>query len=310
MSKKNLIRPQYEEFWDDCLKLTPKKNIKLNEDSFSKNKSTSIKLQKNCNNKIIFRQKNNSIKSKNNHQLIKKVLTTEESISKSIEKRKQKQINILTSIYNNHILKQKKVQKETSKLKENLIIKEKKDCTFKPKYYTKHRSISEKYFKNNNYYQNKKIYEREQDYKDKKYNKLKLIKHEKLKYENKEYPFQPEIKYKNIGRILYGNNFWEELANNLSNEIFLRRYKKAREEDIYKKKKMFFNIYNINDSINEDNNNKNKNKKIHKSISQKNSLLYRQTLHNYLLEYETNDEDNVENDKEKNNINSIKIVKN
>ena len=114
MSKKNLIRPQYEEFWDDCLKLTPKKNIKLNEDSFSKNKSISIKLQKNCNNKIIFRQKNNSIKSKNNHQLIKKVLTTEESISKSIEKRKQKQINILTSIYNNHILKQKKVQRQSS----------------------------------------------------------------------------------------------------------------------------------------------------------------------------------------------------
>ena len=313
MSKKNLIRPQYEEFWDDCIKLSPKKHIQFNETSINNNKPITIELQKNNNNKIIFRQKNNSVKSKNNHRLIKKILTTEESIAKNIEKRKEKQINILSSIYNNHLIKKKKIQKETIKLKENLILKEKKNCPFKPKYYTKYRSTSEKYFKNPN--NKKKIYERGQEFKDKLYTKLKEIKRETNKKNNEEYPFQPEINHKNVGKILYGNNFWEELANNLSNEIFLRRYKNARKEENSKKKKLILNFYNVNES-NEDFN-KIKNKKIHKSISQKNSLIYRQTLHNYLLEYETNDEDNSDEDKKNNTNNNnnnnnknIKILKN
>ena len=97
MSKKNLIRPQYEEFWDDCIKLSPKKHIKFNETSIN-NKTIPVELQKNNNNKIIFSQKNNSVKNKNNHRLIKKVLTTEESITKK-RKRKYEIIgkNIATS---------------------------------------------------------------------------------------------------------------------------------------------------------------------------------------------------------------------
>ena len=96
----------------------------------------------------------------------------------------------------------------------------------------------------------------------------------------------------------------------------MRRYKKAREEENEKKKKLIFNFYNVNDSINDEANNKPKNIKFHKSISQKNSLIYRQTLHNYLLEYETNDEDNSNENKKnnKNNMNNmnnnIKIIKN
>ena len=308
MSKKNIIRPQYEEFWDDCIKLSPKKNIKFSEVSFDNNKTAIKEEQKNTNNKIKFRQKNNSVKNKNNHRLIKKILTTEESISKSIEKRKQKQINILTSIYNNHLLKKEKIQKEAIKLRQNLILKEKKNCTFKPKYYTKHRSISEKYLNQPN--NKKKIYERGQEYKDKLYTKLKEIKREINKISNVEFPFQPEINHNNIGRILYGNNFWEELANNLSNEIFLRRYKKAREEEYQKRKKLNCNPYYGNESINEEGNNKIKNKNIHKSISQKNSMIFKQTLHNYLLEYTTNDEDNSDEDKKNNNNLQNKILKN
>ena len=315
MSKINLNRPQYEEFWDDCIKKSPKKNIKFSEDLIYKKNILPINLQKNRNNKIILHRQNNSVNSEN-HRLIKKVLTTEESISKSIEKRKQNQINILTSLYNNQILKKKKIQNETNKLKENLILKEKRNCPFKPKYYTKHRSISEKYFQNNKNFsnRNKKIYERAQDYKDKLYLKLKAIKRQTHKEEIEEYPFQPEIKHKNFRRILYGNNLWEDLANNLSNEIFLRRYKKARENDIYKKKNMFFNAYDINNRNSIENENNKKNKNIHKSISQKINLKYRQKLHNYLLEYETNDEDNSGNNKENNNQSTnnknIKIIKN
>ena len=100
----------------------------------------------------------------------------------------------------------------------------------------------------------------------------------------------------------------------------MRRYKKARQEENNKKKKLILNFYNVNES--NDEGNKIKNKKIHKSISQKNSLICRQTLHNYLLEYETNDEDNTNEDNKNNNNNinntnnnnlnnkNIKILKN
>ena len=317
MSKLNLTRPQHEEFWDDCIKLSPKKNVKFKDDLYYNSRSILINLQKNKRNKIIFRQKNSSIKDQN-HKLIKKVLTTEESMSRSIEKRKLKQINILTSLYNNHILKKRQIQNVTDKLKEDLILKEKKMCTFKPKYFTKHRAISERNFKNENITSNtnntKKIYERSKEFKDKLYTKLKYIKRKTQKDNSEEYPFQPDIRPKNIGRVLYGNNFWEDKANNLSNEIFLRRYKKAREEDNYKKKQKVFYYYNIcENGNNEQNNNKSKSKKIVKSISQKNSLIFKQTLHNYLLEFETNDEEHPQDNKENNNLannKNIKIIKN
>jgi hypothetical protein len=314
MSKLNLTRPQHEEFWDDCIKLSPKKNVKFKDDLYYNSRSILINLQKNKRNKIIFRQKNSSIKDQN-HKLIKKVLTTEESMSRSIEKRKLKQINILTSLYNNHILKKRQIQNVTDKLKEDLILKEKKMCTFKPKYFTKHRAISERNFKNENITSNtnntKKIYERSKEFKDKLYTKLKYIKRKTQKDNSEEYPFQPDIRPKNIGRVLYGNNFWEDKANNLSNEIFLRRYKKAREEDNYKKSKKIFYYYSVCENGNNEGNNKSK-KKIVKSISQKNSLIFRQTLHNYLLEFETNDEDHPQDNKNNNldNNKNIKIIKN
>ena len=314
MSKLNLTRPQHEEFWDDCIKLSPKKNVKFKDDLYYNSRSILINLQKNKRNKIIFRQKNSSIKDQN-HKLIKKVLTTEESMSRSIEKRKLKQINILTSLYNNHILKKRQIQNVTDKLKEDLILKEKKMCTFKPKYFTKHRAISERNFKNENITSNtnntKKIYEISKEFKDKLYTKLKYIKRKTQKDNSEEYPFQPDIRPKNIGRVLYGNNFWEDKANNLSNEIFLRRYKKAREEDNYKKSKKIFYYYSVCENGNNEGNNKSK-KKIVKSISQKNSLIFRQTLHNYLLEFETNDEDHPQDNKNNNldNNKNIKIIKN
>lgn len=92
----------------------------------------------------------------------------------------------------------------------------------------------------------------------------------------------------------------------------MRRYKKARQEENNKKKKLILNFYNVNES--NDEGNKIKNKKIHKSISQKNSLIYRQTLHNYLLDFETNNENHpLDNNKENhtsNNNKNIKIINN
>ena len=306
---KCLIRPQYEEFWDDCLKITPKKNTKKNELKLknSQNKAIGINVSKNNlgnYTKIVPMHRNKSVKGKN-YNLLKQILTNEESVSKSIEKRKQAQINILSSLYNNHIIKLKKVQRETLKLKENLIQKEKKNCPFKPHFESKstHRSSSEKMYK---YGKGKKIYERGKDFQNKLYTKLKTIKNNATILDKIEYSFKPEINHNNIERILYGNNFWDDFSHNLSNELFLRRYKKARDEENIKNKNKIWNIkYYDNNANNEYI--KYNNKNIHKSISQKDSLLYKQTLHNYLLEYESNSDDTEEN---KNNKENIKIFKN
>ena len=307
---KCLIRPQYEEFWDDCLKITPKKNTKKNELKLknSQNKSIGINVSKNNlgnYTKIVPMHRNKSVKGKN-YNLLKQILTNEESVSKSIEKRKQAQINILSTLYNNHIIKLKKVQRETLKLKENLIQKEKKNCPFKPHFESKstHRSSSEKMYK---YGKGKKIYERGKDFQNKLYTKLKTIKNNATILDKIEYSFKPEINHNNIERILYGNNFWDDFSHNLSNELFLRRYKKARDEENIKNKNKIWNIKYYDNNANNEYIKYNNNKNIHKSISQKDSLLYKQTLHNYLLEYESNSDDTEEN---KNNKENIKIFKN
>ena len=307
---KCLIRPQYEEFWDDCLKITPKKNTKKNELKLknSQNKAIGINVSKNNlgnYTKIVPMHRNKSVKGKN-YNLLKQILTNEESVSKSIEKRKQAQINILSTLYNNHIIKLKKVQRETLKLKENLIQKEKKNCPFKPHFESKstHRSSSEKMYK---YGKGKKIYERGKDFQNKLYTKLKTIKNNATILDKIEYSFKPEINHNNIERILYGNNQWDDFSHNLSNELFLRRYKKARDEENIKNKNKIWNIKYYDNNANNEYIKYNNNKNIHKSISQKDSLLYKQTLHNYLLEYESNSDDTEEN---KNNKENIKIFKN
>lgn len=307
---KCLIRPQYEEFWDDCLKITPKKNTKKNELKLknSQNKAIGINVSKNNlgnYTKIVPMHRNKSVKGKN-YNLLKQILTNEESVSKSIEKRKQAQINILSTLYNNHIIKLKKVQRETLKLKENLIKKEKKNCPFKPHFESKstHRSSSEKMYK---YGKGKKIYERGKDFQNKLYTKLKTIKNNATILDKIEYSFKPEINHNNIEKILYGNNFWDDFSHNLSNELFLRRYKKARDEENIKNKNKIWNIKYYDNNANNEYIKYNNNKNIHKSISQKDSLLYKQTLHNYLLEYESNSDDTEEN---KNNKENIKIFKN
>ena len=307
---KCLIRPQYEEFWDDCLKITPKKNTKKSELKLknSQNKAIGINVSKNNlgnYTKIVPMHRNKSVKGKN-YNLLKQILTNEESVSKSIEKRKQAQINILSTLYNNHIIKLKKVQRETLKLKENLIQKEKKNCPFKPHFESKstHRSSSEKMYK---YGKGKKIYERGKDFQNKLYTKLKTIKNNATILDKIEYSFKPEINHNNIEKILYGNNFWDDFSHNLSNELFLRRYKKARDEENIKNKNKIWNIKYYDNNANNEYIKYNNNKNIHKSISQKDSLLYKQTLHNYLLEYESNIDDTEEN---KNNKENIKICKN
>ena len=226
-----------------------------------------------------------------NHKLLQRLLKTEESIPINKEKNEKKQIDKLTKLYNKDISDKKRVEKDIKNLKEKLIKSELSGCTFKPKKNkTKNKSFDIAYKK---YFGEKNIYQRGMLYKKKCKKKINELKKEVAEVENMEsYPFKPEIKEKNINKVLYGKNYWEEQANNLSNKIFLWRYMKARKDDSYKKKRLIWSSYKNNVDYNEDNINDsdlNKHKVIYRSISQKNSLLYKNSLHNILLSYKTND---------------------
>ena len=299
MSEK-LNRPEIDDFWDDCIQIEFQKKAKK-----SKQKSNSSE-NTNYNNYIFINNNNKNLNQRNknkflnNHKLLKKVLNTEESIPKLIKKNEEKQIEILISLYN---LREKKIKAELEK------------CPFKPeKKYKRNKSYEETYKKN---FGKKNIYEREKYYKNKYEKKIKEYKKEEKegKLEEKRlYSFKPKIEKKDINKVLYENNMWEKLSNNFSNKIFLWRYMKARKDELDKKKKLMWSMdKNCNFDDDENINNKgiiNNNKNIHRSISQKDSLLYKKTLHFSLLDFRTNHDDdnnnnNNQNDKNNNNTNIL-----
>ena len=93
---------------------------------------------------------------------------------------------------------------------------------------------------------------------------------------------------------------------------------KARKDELDKKKRLIWSIdkNNKHNIIDENNNDKgiitnnNINKKINRSISQKDSLLYKKTLHFTLLDFRTNhDEDNNNNQNNQNSNNENILIK-
>ena len=286
--------PDNQDFWDDGInfdeqKLTKKEN--KNNHKMNKSKSCVILNTINENDSYETKKENKLLR---NHKLLKRILKTEESIPIKKEKKEKKQIDKLTKLYNKDISDRKRVEKDIKNLKEKLIKSELSGCTFKPqRNKAKNKSFDKAYKK---YFGEKHIYQRGILYKKKCKKKLNELKKEVEEVENMEsYPFKPEIKEKNLNKVLYGKNYWEEQANNLSNKIFLWRYMKARKDDSDKKKRLIWNICKNNDDYNEENindNDLNKPKVIYRSISQKNSLLYKNSLHNILLSYKTNDNNN------------------
>ena len=293
---KNINRPEIEDFWDDCIKCElPKKSKKSNKSRLTIIESNS------CINFNILNNINNTHRNKHkylkNHKLLLKILTTEESTSKNAKESQKKQIDILTSLYNKDILDKKRIQKDLNKLRENKEKEELTKCTFRPQKtkYRINKSYDESFKKN---FGIKNIYERDRVYKKKYNKKIEELKKEVMeeKEESEKYPFMPTINQKDLNRVLYGNNYWEKKANNFSNKIFLWRYMKARKDESDKKKRLIWSIdknndEDDNDNTNEKNINKN-NKNIHRSISQKDSLLYKASLHFSLLDFKTNDENN------------------
>ena len=294
-------QPETEDFWDDCIKFELSKKNKINNKRFTIIESNSCINFNNLkiNDKGHGHRNNNNNKYLKKHKLLYKILTTEESIPKNIEKNKEKQIEILTSLYNKDISDKKRIQQELTKIRENKEKEELQNCTFKPqnnyRKYKNIKSFDETYSKN---FGDKNIYERDRVYKKKYNTKIEKLKKEAMeeKQESEKYPFMPTIRQTNINKVLYGNNYWKKKANNFSNQAFLWRYMKARKDESDRKKRLIWNMdKNNNDDYYDIENDKNKinnNKNMHRSISQKDSLLYKQSLHFSLLDYKTNNENN------------------
>ena len=312
MSEK-LNRPEIEYFWDDCIQIEFQKKAKK-----SKQKSISSE-NTNYNNYIFINNNNKNLNQRNknkflnNHKLLKKVLNTEESIPKNIKKNEEKQIEILISLYNKDITDKKRKQKELNNLREKKIKAELEKCPFKPEKKCKRNKSYEETYKKN--FGKKNIYEREKYYKNKYEKKIKEYKKEEKEGEIEEiklYSFRPKIEQKDINKVLYdNNNIWEKLTNNFSNKIFLWRYMNARRDEFNKKKRLIWSMDKKDKNNNDDENTNDKrliinHKNIHRSISQKDSLLYKKTLHLSLLNFRTNhDEDNNNNQNNKDNNRKI-----
>ena len=295
-----MSRPELDEFWEDCIVFDRKANKKS-----YKNNNGVIKV----NSCINFSQPNNNIfidnikKKKDNllkkHKLLDTIVRTEISIPINIEKNKKKQIEILTSLYNKDLLDKVRVNKQLEILRKKKEFDELKDCSFKPKCALSKRNISyeEKY---NKIFGEKDIYERDKIYKRKFERKMKQLKKEASEVDEEEKEvttFRPEIKPKNLIRVLSQNSLWEQKTNNTSNRYFLWRYMKARKEESDKKKRL---IWSVDKKNNEGYNNMNDNdlcyvKTIQKSISQKDSLIYKRELHVNLMSIQTNNDSDTDN---------------
>ena len=136
------------------------------------------------------------------------------------------------------------------------------------------------------------IYERNVKFQQKHNEKVAFLFNEVTKinnsYKSSECFFKPNILNSNIEKILYDkNNIWKEQLNNDSNKLFLLRYIKARDEEFYKVEK-------LNNSVNKKlKNSLSQPRRLVKSISQKDSLIYKKTLHDmiYSLNNKLIDED-------------------
>ena len=279
------------DFWLDCFKENnnnksnsnfPKKNISQNL-AFKPLIKYNSQLKRN---KRIYKHDNNL--SYQNNKLIKTIINSEEKL-KSIDKEKeQKTIELYNSLYNRGMLFKQKKQKTLSQINKN-------NKTLNPVLY--HNKSLEKKLKKN--YTKLSMYERGVKYEQQKKAHLAQLFQENNKRVNKVYPFRPNISFKNLNRVFFSDNYCKEQTSNDSNKIFLSRLIRAREEEEIKKNW-------IENSLKEKTINKMKfnNKKLKKSLSQKDSLNYKQKLHQSLINLKclpTDGENEINNNINSNN---------
>ena len=259
------------DFWLDCFKENNnnnKSNSNFPKKLISQNLAFKPLIKYNSQlkrNKRIYKHDNNL--SYQNNKLIKTIINSEEKL-KSIDKEKeQKTIELYNSLYNRGMLFKQKKQKTLSQINKN-------NKTLNPVLY--HNKSLEKKLKKN--YTKLSMYERGVKYEQQKKAHLAQLFQENNKRVNKVYPFRPNISFKNLNRVFFSDNYCKEQTSNDSNKIFLSRLIRAREEEEIKKNW-------IENSLKEKTINKMKfnNKKLKKSLSQKDSLNYKQKLHQSLI---------------------------
>jgi hypothetical protein len=109
-------RPEIDEFWNDCIKCEQKKDKKVSKSNHGILKVNSCTNFNEVNDGIFIdklkKKKNNLLKK---HKLLETILRTEMSIPANKEKIRQKQIKILTSLYDKDLLDKTRVNKELEK---------------------------------------------------------------------------------------------------------------------------------------------------------------------------------------------------
>ena len=293
MSKSIRIQ-ESNDFWNDCLtenityinssNNNKKKNLKLNN-------SNSNFLNKSKRNKKIYRYNTKPTFYKS--EIINQDLIIEENNKPENNKRILQSIEHMISLYNKAMASKEMQKKNIAQKNEKTLKIEKNSCTFKPKLY-KNKSLQKKLKKD---FGNSTIYERGLKFQQKRIEKMTKLFEENYQKDNVIYPFHPDVTSKNLNHVFYSDNFCKEQADNDSNKIFLFRLMKAREEKEFKKNCLENNVnkkLEINWSCP---------KKLKRSVSQKDSLLIKRTLHNNLLSlkcletHNTNEENNNDMDK-------------
>ena len=266
MSKPRKKLETNNDFWNDCLKENKKPKKFLN----TKINPSPNYLNKAKRNKKFYRHDTNPTCFSS--KIIQKALISEEITKAENDKVINESIDYMVSLYNRAMESKEKQKKNIIKTREKHLKVEKEECSFKPKQF-KNKTMQKLLKK---HYDNLNVYERSLKFQQKKLEKMAKLFEENNKRNNIAYSFHPDISNKNLNRVFYSSNFCKEQADNDSNKIFLSRLMKAREEEQYKK-----NCY-------ENRIGKNKelfgyHKRLKKSLSQKDSLLYRNNLHNTIL---------------------------
>ena len=309
-----------DEFWNDCMNkpyiTNNKKNLILNSNSVDSNINKKRELYENkkkflsrkmpkyislneneadyAKSKIISNTQSSQYDLKN----IKEALIKDELIPLIKYKKEEKTNKIFINLYKKDKLSKELWEKNNNKQKEKKEKLKISECTFKPKK-CKNKKLENKI---NKLYKNSNIYERNLKYQQKYNEKIAFLFNETNKIYNNctssECYFHPYInENKNIDKIFNDdNNIWKSHADNDSTKLFYLRYMKAREEEFDKKEKLNSPIYkNLKYNFTYP-------KRMIRNLSQKDSLILRQNLHDTLYSFKNlfTEEDEEKNDDNKN----------
>ena len=285
--------PEIDDFWSDCIKFEIPKKTKKKKRVAHPQTRTLLKSAS-CKNFLLNTEKDNfynHLKFLKNHKFLQKMAFLEMDQNISRENHRKKQIETLSSIYERSVINHRKNQRELNKLRENKTKSESKNIS-KNKY--KHNRINRSYdISYKKIFGEKNIYERDKIYKKNHEQKMAGLKRE-IMFVNEmdDFPYKPNIQAKDLNRVLYGKNIWEKKANNFSNKMFLWRYTKARnnKKNLSGKKDITRDVTKVKSRQNLQNHS------MYRSISLKDSLLYKKSLHNSLMSFKSNDNNNNNDD--------------